>query len=274
MRPVLGAVLAVVMLSAGCTSGSDVDAAPAPTLSTETPAVSFATVGIDWPAAAQELDVARPPAPPDGFDAALLDRMAGLLTDWAQVAALDEDVRRSATPIDEVAGVLPEPAGAALRDQTEAAVSPALAVANVFAEDVTVVGDPRVTTAWRQSTEVDDAGREYVLLELQTRTAYEVRRGDDGPTRVVGVLRVHGLSAYPGTTDDFGISGGWQEFGATDCALALDDDLVPDADVGAAQIDLQTFVTVGDGPRVEMPSLGEEQQVDAEYLQRCRASAT
>ncbi|MCW2840945.1 MAG: hypothetical protein JWR55_2428 [Aeromicrobium sp.] len=280
MRRSLGVLVVTVLLACtACTTGSASggDDVPRPSASASVsaePETSFSSTGIDWPAARGELSPGAAPAPPDGFDAALLDRMAGLLTGWAQVAALDEDVRRSTTPIDKVAAVLPEPVGAALRDQTQAAVSPALAVANVFAEDVTVVGDPRVTTAWRQSTEVDDAGRGYVLLELQTRTAYEVRVGGDGPTRVVGVLRVHGLSAYPDTTEDFGISGGWQEFGATDCALALDDDLVPDADLGASAIDLQTFVTVGDGPRVEMPSLGEEQQVDAEYLRRCRAGAT
>jgi hypothetical protein len=264
MRRLVGALAAVVLTCTGCTSwfGGDDDAEPQP--SSAEPSTSLASIGIDWPEADGELAV------PDE----LIGRMAGLLTDWAQVSTLDEDARYSAAPIDEVAATLPEKVGAALRAQTKDAVSPGLGVANVFADDVTVVGAPRVTTAWKISSEVDDADAPYVLLELQTRAAYEVRVGDDGPTRVVGVLRVHGLSAYPGTTDDFGVSGGWQEFGAVDCALATDDDLVPDSNLQAAELDLQTFVTVGSGERVEMPSLGDDQQVDAEYLERCRNSST
>lgn len=53
---------------------------------------------------------------------------------------------------------------------------------------------------------VDD-GERYVRLELQTRAAYEVWLGDDAPTRVIGVLRVHGVSAYREMTDDLGVSG-------------------------------------------------------------------
>lgn len=264
MRRLLGTLFAVLLACAACTSGSDADADPQPAAAsaTEVPAVSLASVGIDWPEAQGELAPGDRPDTPDGFDDELLDRMAGVLTDWAQVSTLDQDAD------------LPAEVDTAWREQTKDAVSPRLAIANVFGDDVTVVGAPRVTTAWRQSTEVDDAGNEYVLLELQTRAAYEVRLGDDAPTRVIGVLRVHGLSAYPDTTDDFGVSGGWQEFGATDCALALDDALTPDGNVDAAKLDLQTFVTIGGGKTVEMPSLGDEQQVDAEYLKRCRASAT
>ena len=122
---------------------------------------------------------------------------------------------------------------------------------------------PMITTAWKVSTAKDDGGRAYVLLELQTRAAYEVRV-KDGPSRVIGVLRVHGLSAYADTTDDFGVSGSWQEFGAGDCALALDDD------TAEALKDLRTFIEVGDGSKLVMPKLGVEEQVDEEYLKRCR----
>lgn len=263
MRTLAGALFAVLLTCTACTTGSDADAEPQPAAATtQDPAVSLSSVGIDWPEAGADLAPDDRPVAPDGFDDELLDRMAGILTEWAQVSTLEQDAD------------LPVEVDALLHDQTKDAVSPRLAVANVFADDVTVVGAPRVTTAWRQSTEVDDAGKQYVLLELQTRAAYEVRLGDDAPTRVIGVLRVHGLSAYPDTTDDFGVSGGWQEFGATDCALALDDDLTPDGNVDAARLDLQTFVTIGDGRTVEMPSLGDDQEVDAEYLARCRASAT
>ncbi|MET0930327.1 MAG: hypothetical protein ABWX74_12450 [Aeromicrobium sp.] len=264
MLRLVGTLVAVLMACTACTSGSDPAAEPQATAAspTEESAVSLGSVGIDWPEASGDLAPADPPASPDGFDDELLGRMGDVLTEWAQASTLDTDAE------------LPAEIDTAWREQTKDAVSPRLAIANVFADDVTVVGPPRVTTAWRQSTEIDDAGKEYVLLELQTRAAYEVRLGDDAPTRVIGVLRVHGLSAYPDTTDDFGVSGGWQEFGATDCALALDDDLIPDGNLEAAELDLQTFVTIGAGTTVEMPSLGPEQQVDAEYLERCRSSST
>jgi len=273
MRRLAAALVAVLVVSAGCTGASEPDVRPTP-VETSEPAISLASLGLDWPRADGMLDVADPPEAPDGFAAALVARMADVLTDWAQVSTVDEDVRRSATPVQDVAAALPPESGAALRALTEDAVSPDLGVANVFADDVTLLGAPVVTTAWDVSTRTDDAGRPYVLLQLQTRAAYEVRLGDDAPTRVIGVLRVHGLSAYPGTTDDFGVTGGWQEFGAGDCALALDDALLPDADLDAAARDLRTFVEVGDGSRLVMPPLEDDDQVDAEYLQRCRDGAT
>lgn len=274
MRRLLVALVAVVLACGACTSGSsDGESRPSPGASPE-PALSLASVGIEWPPAGEELTPADPPPVPVGFDDDVFARMTGILEDWAQLTTLDEDVRYSPEPIDQVAEALPEKVGGALREQTTAAVSPGLAVANVFADEVTVVGAPRVTTAWRVSTEADDAGEQYIRLELQTRAAYEVRLGDDAPTRVVGVLRVHALSAYRDTTDDFGVSGGWQEFGALDCALALDDDLIPENNLDTAALDLTTFVEVGTGKKLVMPPLAAEEKVDAEHLQRCRNGLT
>ena len=148
-------------------------------------------------------------------------------------------------------------------------MSPHLAFANVFRDDVTVVGSPMITSAWKVTTEKDAANKTFMRLELQTRAAYEVRLGDGG-TRVIGVLRVHSLSAYNDTTDDFGVGGGWQEFGAGDCALALDDALVPDSDRDESLKDLKTFIRVGSGTKLEMPELPAQDKVDDEYLKRCR----
>ena len=92
----------------------------------------------------------------------------------------------------------------------------------------------------------------------------------NGGTRVIGVLRVQGLSGYADTTDDFGVTGGWQEFGAGDCDLALDDAFVPDSDRDESLKDLKTFIRVGDSDTLEMPELPVQEKVDAEYLKRCR----
>lgn len=271
-RLVLTLVAAMAVVS-GCTSGSSSDAEPSPSASTE-PAISLASLDIDWPRATDTLEVGKPPAAPKGFDDGTVATMADILTTWARATTIDQDVWRSATPVDEVAAALPAKVGTTLRDQVTGAVSPRLAVANVFAEEATVIGAPQVTTAWKISTQTDDVGKQYVLLELQTRAAYEVRLGEGAPTRVIGMLRVHGLSAYADTTDDFGVTGGWQEFGASDCALALDDDLIPDTELDETVKGLKTFVQVGNGEKLSMPTLPVEEQVDSEYLQRCRNSAT
>ncbi len=278
MRRLLGTVVAVLIVGAGCTAGSD-DGSDDATPPTPTPSRSVAapvtldSLNLDWPDTEGVLETGELPDAPDGFDDQLLARMAEVLSEWAAVTTVDSATWSSASPIDDLAGVVPDEVGDGLRDLSEDAVSPRLAVGNVFGDGVEVVGEPKVTTAWRVSTESDDDGQEYVLLELQTRAAYEVKR-DGGPSRVIGVLRVHGLSAYPETTDDFGVSAGWQEFGAGSCSLAVDDALVPDNDVAKTTGELRTFVEVGDGDEVEMPDLGDEQRVDAEYLQRCRDSMT
>lgn len=267
MRRLSMAMIAVLMVCAGCTDGAGEEhpdsAAPEE--------ISFSSLGIDWPAAGS-VDWAEPPATPEGFDDSLVERMADTLVSWAGVAATDEDVAHSAKALDLVVDALPDAIGSTLRAQVKGAVSPRLGVANVFAADVTIVGSPRITSAWKVSTPKDDDGKPYLLLQLQTRAAYEVRVGD-GPTRVIGMLRVHGLSAYADRAAEFGVTGGWQEFGAADCALALDDELTPDGDADDARKDLATFVRIGSQDALEMPKLGVQDQVDAEYLKRCRAGA-
>jgi hypothetical protein len=269
MRRFSALVIAVLVVCAGCTKESD--PSPGPTLSA-VKSISLESLGLDWPKAQGAVPTKARPATPDGFDDALLDRMAAALRKWAQAAAVDDSMWHSHDAVARVVDALPAAAGKALRAQIKDEVSPQLGAANVFADDVTVIGTPMITSAWKVSTAKDDEGRPFVLLQLQTRAAYEVRVGD-GPSRVIGVLRVHGLSAYSDTTDDFGVSSGWQEFGAGDCALALDDDLLPDSDPAGALKDLATFIRVGDGSKLVMPKLGVEEQVDPEYLKRCRAGS-
>ena len=271
MRRLVGVLAAVLVLCAACTGSGN---AQAPTTSsTKGRTITLTSLGLDWPKAQGELDPGRRPATPAGFDDDTLDDMASILTDWSRVAAVDDAVWHSAAPIEQVADAVPAPVAKALRGRVSKLVSPRLSVGNVFADDVTVVGSPMITTAWKVSTQKDEDGKTFVLLELQTRAAYEVRVGS-GPTRVIGMLRVQGLNAYPDTTkDDFGVSFGWQEFGAGDCALALDDDLVPDADLAETRSDLETFQRVGDTADLEMPDLDTDEQVDADYLKRCRAGA-
>lgn len=268
MRRLLGMFVAGLVVCAGCTGRFDGEPSAA---SPTQPSLSLASLDLGWPEAQGELDAGDPPPAPAGVDAKTYDRMASTLVTWAQATTVDATLWRGPSPFDGVSVVLPDRVAAALGKQVRSAVSPRLAVANVFADHVTVLGSPAVTTAWQVSQADDEDGKPYVVLELQTRAAYEVRLGTDGPVRVIGMLRVHGLSAYADTTDDFGVSGGWQEFGASDCALALDDQLEPESDLEETRSDLETFQRVGDADDVEMPDLGDDEQVDADYLQRCRA---
>jgi hypothetical protein len=272
LRRLAAPALAAVLLCTGCTSG-DTDGGLKPDPGTKDDAITFATAKVDWAPADGEIDFGTRPEAPEGFDDEMVAEMEDALTSWATVAALDERTWHSDDAQSLVADALPGPVGSALKDQQDGAVSPDLGVANVFGPDVEVLGAPRVSVAWALSTPEDDDGRQYVDVQLQTRAAYEVRR-DGGPTRVIGVLRVHGLSAYPDTTDDFGLTGGWQEFGAADCVLALDDHLSPDSDVTDARTDLETFARIGAGTELEMPELPTEELVDAEYLKRCRNGTT
>jgi hypothetical protein len=257
----------MAMMCAACTSGSDEPASPRPAPA-EARSISFQSLDLDWPKSQGKLDPPELPAAPRGFDDTTLERMATVLEKWARLSTVDEGMWHSDAPFSDIRTVLPKDAADTYEQQIKGQVSPHLAVANVFRHDVTVVGSPMVTSAWRVSTEKDPANEPFMRLELQTRAAYEVRLG--GGTRVIGVLRVHSLSAYKDTTDDFGVGGGWQEFGAGDCALAIDDALVPDSDRSEALEDLKTFVRVGDGTKLEMPELPAQDQVDAEYLKRCR----
>lgn len=267
MRRLVG-ILLVVLLVSGCSSGGD----PSDQRSSGGgSSITLASLDVDWPTAAGGLEPGKRPATPQGYDDETLDEMASVLADWAQAASVDEAVWHSAAPVEQVADAVPDRVAKALRDRVDQLVAPRLSAANVFGDDVEVVGSPRVTTAWRVSTDEDESGTPYVLLELQTRTAYEVE-ADGGPTRVIGMLRVHGLTARQGK-DGLGVSFGWQEFGAGDCALALDDELVPDGDVDQAKQDLRTFVKVGNGSRLRMPPLPPQEQVDDDYLQRCRAGS-
>lgn len=260
----IGTLVCALLLVSGCTGGDD-DSLPAPDQ------ITIDSLDLDWPQAQGDtLDPTAPPEVPKGFDETRYGRMVDALTTWASATTLDAEVRSSDDPAAAVGADLPDAIGSQVSELGAQTVSPRLAVANVFADDVTVLGEPRITTAWRAET-IERDGAPALSLKLQTRTAYEVRIGEDGPKRVIGMLRVHELITRTGETGDIGVGFSWQEFGASDCTLALDDALRPDQETAPAREDLATFVEVGSGDTVEMPDLGDGETVDQEYLDRCRA---
>lgn len=276
MRKLLGPAVVALLVLGGCSGGSDEAASPPAATSdapTPTRAVTLESLDLDWPQADGKLDAGDPPPAPDGLDSGVYDQMVKDLKAWATASTVDEEMWHSKAPLDTIAGLLPSKTSETLRAQVKEQASPRLAVANVFSDRVKVIGSPVVTTAWQVKSVDDDTEKPYIVLELQTRAAYEVRLGENGPSRVIGMLRVHALSAFTDTTDDFGVSTGWQEFGAGDCSLALDDSLIPDADVEGSAADIKKFIAVGSKNAVVMPDLGDDEQVDSNYLKRCRQGA-
>lgn len=272
MRKLLGIGLVVLLVVSGCSDSSDgpeKQAGSTPSTGTSR-AVTLESLELDWPTADGKLDVVDPPPAPEGLSSDIYDQMVTDLKAWATASTVDEEVWHSKAPFDRVAEGLPDKTAATLLAQTKDQASPRLAAANVFSDRVKIIGSPKVSTAWQVKTVDDDTEKPYTVLELQTRAAYEVRLGENGPSRVIGMLRVHALSAFADSTDDFGVSSGWQEFGAGNCSLALDDSLIPDADVEGSDADLKKFIAVGSKDAVEMPALDDDEQVDGNYLKRCR----
>ena len=146
MRRLISLVLALAILTTGCTSGSD---DPDPKAAKDDRPVTLEALRLDWPKAQGRLDVGDRPKTPKGFDDEQLDRMATILTRWAKASAVDDTVWHSADPFADVKKTMPPKAAATLDRRIEVEVSPHLGAANVFGDDVTVVGTPMVTTAWK-----------------------------------------------------------------------------------------------------------------------------
>lgn len=245
-----------MMLAAGCTADSSPEPQPTPSESVEASLdLTFADLGIDgWPDA-EDPQIPEFPGVAGTFDDATAEKYATYLKTWALQAALDPDA---------VGDGLPEPLTQTLASFGDSSTSADLARGNVLGEGLEVTGT-KMTAAWG----VDFvAGQEQ--LRLQTRTAYQVVDAN-GDTRVIGVLRLHGFDLTAAQPDSPGVLGAWQEFGASDCSLALDDVLLPGTDLDAEERDLQTFVAVGRSKEPTMPELSKEDRVDDDFLANCRA---
>lgn len=267
MRLVLAAVVAALVL-VGCSDSPD-EENDAPERSVEP--VTFTSLGIDDWAAVAEVEFASAPPAPDGIDAAVWSDTVEALEQWGRAAAFEpQDFPEEFEALsDHVFANLPETARRDLSARIGERTAPHLGVATVFA-DAETIGDIRATSAWRAS-ELDEGGLVH-LLELQTRTAYEVTV--DGVTFVVGVIRTQGLSLRPGVEEAPGTLTGWQEFGASDCVLALDDRIEPDVLSAVEREDLDQFAQIASGSTWAEPELGEDDVVDEDFLNRCRNEAT
>lgn len=254
-RPILLLVLTAFLL-ASCSwwPGGDDEAATPEAQPTPTERMRLVDLGLaSWPVA-DDPQLPEPPARPKGVSAREYERMVGAVETWGIQAATDPD---------SVGAGLPAPLVTAIEDAVESQTVPALARATVLDPDLDV-NTTRMTGAWKVERE-DGA----VNVSLQTRTAYEVR-APGGQTRVIGVLRTQGVVAVPGA-DQWGTIMGWQEFGAADCAIVLDGFLTPGGDADDQESDLTTFAEIGKGAAAVTPALPEDEYVDEDFGQTCRA---
>lgn len=271
-RSLVAAVAAGVMLS-GCSlldSASD-DSSDEPVPQGEE--ITFESLKLDWPTADGKIEFAEIPERPEGVNEKRYDRLTKALTTWAEASAVNEDVRASDDPAAEVAKLVSEPAvGKRLQSQAGTVVSPKLAAANVFAEGVEVEGDPLVTSAWEVGAGEED-GDDIVRITLQTRAAY-LTKVDGGPDRVIGVLRTHTLTSGVEEKGPVTVGYAWQEFGASDCVLALEDALEAESSAEDAEKDLATFIEAGNDERVNMPELEDDDVVNDDFKERCESGTT
>ncbi|NLC98607.1 MAG: hypothetical protein GX678_05995, partial [Actinomycetales bacterium] len=117
------------------------------------------------------------------------------------------------------------------------------------------------TGVWRETS------AKPLHLEYQTRVLWELEDAD-GNVRLVGMVRTHAL-IDDGETLSIGQS--WQEFGADDCALAIEEDIRPGGDIAEQNKDLRTFVDIANSLEVVPPDFSADDVVDEQFVERCRA---
>ncbi|MGZ8771651.1 MAG: hypothetical protein ACXWXJ_11715 [Aeromicrobium sp.] len=267
-------LLLVILATTGC-QGADKKSVPKPTPSPAA-AVTFASLGgKDWPVGEDGMSLDSLPSAPLGFTDTDVRQLATIIIKWAKAAALDKRVFHSAAPAEGVTATLPSFPGNDLFRDVSDAVSPRLSAANVFGNDVEVLGEPRMTSAWLASAITGADGVSYLSVKLQTRTAYEVTDVTKDK-RVIGVVRQHGLNSFGARQVDeqYGESWSWQEFGADGCDLVTDDSLTPDVDQVDANKELASFVTMLDSPTIVEHRLDAEDRVDKDYQKRCQDGAS
>ncbi|HPU14173.1 MAG TPA: hypothetical protein PLQ19_10300 [Aeromicrobium sp.] len=252
-RLVFALVFATFWL-AGCGLGAAEPAAPATSSPSPLGEMTLSDLKIDhWPELSQQ-KIPEPPAAPAGLNQDEYDRMVAAVRSWALAAV--------AVP-PSVSEDLPAAVRRTLEDTAAEQTAPELALVNVLDPDLEL-RSAKMTAAW----EVANDGPTYRVI-LQTRAAYEVATADLG-VRVIGVLRSQGVTTEA-NAKSWGVALGWQEFGAADCAVALEDFLTPGGDSGTQKSDLQIFVDAGNSASVVTPEMPADARVNKRFLNRCEA---
>ncbi len=221
---------------------------------------TFASLGIDdWPA---EFDpLADAPEAPAELDAARYEQLTMAIAGFAQVSAVDADLRELDDPIPELTARLQDPFARLIPLIVEQETSPRVTLMNYFGEGVEVTAGPLVQHVWDVRQAADGGG---TTITLQTWAAYEVT-GDEGAT-VIGVYR-----EYYRTEADNGTTGAsWQTAGVDTCALAVDDAIIPDAGEEERGL-LDEFAVEGDEHAFAVRKV--EESITEEFKQSCLDAA-
>jgi len=264
LRPVrlLALVLVACRLTA-CSGGSSSRESSAPAATTPpAPEIALEELGVTWPEA-DPMDFAPAPKTPAGFDEDRFAQMVNTLRIWARANFIDETVRDADGPLVALKDKLGYEVGS-ITDLMRKEVGQRVSAANVFGDDVEVLGPPVTTTAWKV-----EEGRDDAKVTLQVHGLYRVRQ-DGGPERVIGVLRTNSIKGRR-LAWEYGLvsSHAWQVFGTETCPLALEDAFVPAKDLAEAKKDLAELVKSGNRGKVRSKFLGEVRAVDAKTVARC-----
>ena len=179
------------------------------------------------------------------------DRAAQILHQWAQATL---------GPPEETLAAVPKEVRVELEEIADAGPARNVSLGAQFGEGLaakSVWG----TGVWRETS------AKPLHLEYQTRVLWELEDAD-GNVRLVGMVRTHAL-IDDGETRSIGHS--WQEFGADDCALAIEEDIRPGGDIAEQNKDLRTFVDIANSLEVVPPDFSADDVVDEQFVERCRA---
>lgn len=268
---VVATVLASVLLaSCGGESSGDEEAAKPSTPTTSAPpepALTLTDLGVDdWPLG-DEVEFASPPKAPSGIAQEKFDQFEYTLKEWMRAGFLDEEVRTADDPRQALRRALGVTWGMKLHTQMGQNPVPHVSAANVFADDVELLGPPAIGTAWK----VGDVNGGKTL-ELQARAFYPVSVGG-GPATVVGVVRSHRLTTpLPGFYGDDQTGYTWQVFGTDRCALATQDVLLPEEPTAETTKDLRKVAAGGPGKYTKL-DLEKSETIDEKTVSRCKAEA-
>lgn len=107
-------------------------------------------------------------------------------------------------------------------------------------------------------------------VEFQTRVLWELV-DNDGEKRLVALVRTHAWRADdPSIDGEVQLGQSWQEFGADDCALVVDEVIRPGGDVEQQNSDLEAFIKIANSSSVQPPRFSAEDVVDETFVERCR----
>lgn len=191
-----------------------------------------------------------PPDVPEGVDEAEYDTVVRHLSAWAKGSLEANGVQGSQLDAEFVE---------LLAELTDRGPSGLLIERTPFADGLQT-SQVRGTAVWELVSESP------LTLQLQTRVVWQLRN-PAGAESLIAVVRTHGAAYQAGA---WGLAGAWQEFGADDCALALDGVLRPGGEIASQTQDLRRFEAFAQTKELQGLEFADDEILDDAFLERCR----